>query len=196
MKRRRQILFALAALLLTGCRPDMFYQPKGDPLKESAFFEDGGVSQPLVSNTIPTQELHLQSDYYTGLVGTNLITTFPYPITAEVLQRGRQRFEINCSPCHGRTGQGNGMVVQRGFPAPPSYHIQRLRDAPVGHFVDVMARGYGIMYSYAQRVEPDDRWAIAAYIRVLQLSEHATLQDVPPEMRAQLETTNQPISTP
>src|SRR5205823_15043450 len=104
-------------------------------------------------------------------------------------ERGRQRFEINCSPCHGRTGQGNGMIVQRGFPAPPSYHIDRLRQAPVGHFYDVITQGYGIMYSYAERVAPADRWAIAAYIRALQLSQHATLADLSPNERAQLEAT-------
>ncbi|HXF09764.1 MAG TPA: cytochrome c, partial [Desulfuromonadaceae bacterium] len=94
------------------------------------------------------------------------------------LERGRQRFEINCAPCHGETGDGNGIVVQRGFPAPPSYHIDRLRDAPAGHFFDVMTRGYGVMFSYASRVSPEDRWAIVAYIRALQLSQHTTIADV------------------
>jgi len=115
------------------------------------------------------------------------VADFPFPITREVLERGQQRFEIYCAVCHGRTGDGNGMIVQRGFPPPPSYHIDRLRQAPVGHFFDVMTHGYGVMYSYAARVEPRDRWAIAAYIRVLQLSHNAKLQDVPAPERARLE---------
>ncbi len=121
------------------------------------------------------------------MIGTNLITEFPIPITRAVLERGQERFNIYCSVCHGRTGEGNGMIVQRGFPPPPSYHIDRLRKAPVGHLFDVMTRGYGVMYSYASRVEPSDRWAIAAYIRALQLSRHATLDDVPADERAKLE---------
>ena len=104
-----------------------------------------------------------------------------------MLERGQERFDIYCSPCHGRTGEGNGMIVQRGFPAPPSYHIERLRKAPVGHFFDVITQGYGVMYSYAQRVEPEDRWAIAAYIRALQLSQGAQLADLPVAERRQLE---------
>lgn len=108
------------------------------------------------------------------------------PITREILEHGRERFQIYCAACHGRTGQGNGLIVQRGFPAPPSYHIERLRNAPIGHFYDVMTRGYGVMYPQASRVAPKDRWAIAAYIRALQLSHNATLADVPTEQRAYL----------
>jgi mono/diheme cytochrome c family protein len=109
------------------------------------------------------------------------------PVTMELLLRGRERFEINCSPCHGRTGEGNGMVARRGFPAPPTFHQPRLRAAPIGHFFEVITHGYGVMYSYAQRVEPADRWAIAAYIRALQLSHDARPEDAPPEERAKLE---------
>jgi mono/diheme cytochrome c family protein len=109
------------------------------------------------------------------------------PVTRELLQRGRERFEIYCSVCHGRTGEGNGMIVQRGFPVPPSYHIDRLRQAPVGHLFDVMTQGYGIMYSYAERVKPEDRWAIAGYIRALQLSHNVKLAELPAAERAKLE---------
>jgi mono/diheme cytochrome c family protein len=168
----------------------MFVQPKSNPLKASDFFADGGASRPLPEHTVARGHLDLDEQFYTGKIGTNLVTTFPYPITRAILQRGQERFDIYCAPCHGRTGEGNGMIVQRGFPAPPSFHIDRLRDAPPGHFFDVMTHGYGIMYSYAQRVEPSDRWAIAAYIRALQLSRHASPKDIPPTERAKLETAN------
>jgi len=179
------ILILFAA---TACRRDMFHQPFSKPLESSDFFQDNHMaSRPLIPQTVARGHLNEDSVFYTGLIGTNLVETFPFPITREVLQRGRERFDIYCSPCHGRTGEGNGMIVQRGFPPPPSYHIDRLRNAPAGHFFDVPTRGYGVMYSYAQRVEPADRWAIAAYIRVLQRSRSAKLADVPIEERALLE---------
>ena len=109
--------------------------------------------------------------------------------TREVLERGRQRYDIYCAPCHARTGEGNGMIVQRGFPAPPSYHIDRLRQAPVGHFYDVITHGYGIMYPYANRVSVEDRWAIASYIRAIQLSQHAAAADADANAAKQLEET-------
>jgi cytochrome c553 len=177
----------MVLVMLTACRRDMFQQPRGNPLAESDFFQDGAASRPLPPNTVARGFLDEDEAFYKGMMGTNLVTEFPFPITRQVLERGRERFEIYCAVCHGQTGEGNGMIVQRGFPVPPSYHIDRLRAAPVGHFYDVMTRGYGIMYSYASRVEPSDRWAIAAYIRALQLSRHSTLADVPPEQRAKLE---------
>lgn len=181
----------LAILLLAaGCRRDMFNQPSERPLEKSDFFQDNHMaSRPLPPHTVARGHLEDDEALYTGKIGTNLVTTLPFPITRGVLKRGQQRFDIYCSPCHGRTGDGNGMVRQRGFPAPPSYHIDRLRQAPVGHFFDVMTRGYGIMYSYASRVDPTDRWAIAAYIRALQLSHDAKLSDAPPDERAKLEAT-------
>jgi cytochrome c553 len=185
-----KITFALAILcMLTACRRDMFNQPKSNPLRESDFFQDGSASRPLPPHTIARGNLQNDEAFYTGMIGTNLVMTFPMPVTRETLKRGQQRFEINCVPCHGKTGDGNGIVVQRGFPAPPSYHIERLRNAPVGHFFDVMTRGYGVMYSYATRVTPEDRWAIAAYIRALQLSENAKLADVPTNEIAKLNAT-------
>jgi hypothetical protein len=179
---------ALAAAAAAGCRRDMFHQPYSKPLEPSDFFQDNHMaSRPLVPHTVARGHLDADEPFYTGKVGTNLVETFPFAITREVLERGRERFDIYCSPCHGRTGTGNGMIVQRGFPPPPSYHIDRLRQAPVGHFFDVITQGYGIMYSYASRVEPADRWAIAAYIRVLQKSHDATLAQVPAGERAKLE---------
>src|SRR5437870_3401854 len=162
----KMVAASLAALLVgTGCRRDMFNQPYEKPLERSEFFQDNHMaSRPLVANTVARGHLEEDEAFYTGKIGTNLIETFPVPITREVLERGRERFEIYCAPCHARTGDGTGMIPQRGFPQPPSYHIDRLRQAPVGHFFDVITHGYGVMYSYANRVEPADRWAIAAYI--------------------------------
>jgi mono/diheme cytochrome c family protein len=184
-------LFLCCALLLpiTACRRDMFNQPKSKPLGESNFSPNGSESRPLPPHTVARGDLQNDQAFYTGMIGTNLVATFPIPITREILERGRQRFEISCVPCHGETGEGNGIVQQRGFPAPPSYHIERLRAAPVGHFFDVMTRGYGVMFSQAERVTPEDRWAIAAYIRALQLSENAKLANVPTNEIAKLNAT-------
>jgi len=186
--------FGVSALCLllagaaTGCRRDMFEQPLSKPLERSDFFRDNQMaSRPLVPFTVPRGQLNEDEAFYTGKIRTNLVVEFPFPITRQILERGRERFEIYCAPCHARTGEGNGMIVQRGFPVPPSYHIDRLRQAPVGHFVDVITRGYGIMYSYADRVAPSDRWAIAAYIRVLQLSRNVTVAELPNEQREKME---------
>ena len=184
-----KFLFLLLFVLCTaGCRRDMFQQPYEKPLARSDFFQDNQMaSRPLPPHTIARGHLQEDEAFYTGKVGDKLVTTLPFPVTREILLRGQERFNIYCSPCHGRTGEGNGMIPQRGFPVPPSYHIDRLRQAPVGHFFDVITHGYGVMYPYAARVEPADRWAIAAYIRVLQLSEDAKISDVPEDQRAQLE---------
>jgi len=182
------LLSSIVLVLVTGCRRDMFLQPSERPLEHSTFFRDNEMaSRPLPAHTVARGQLDEDEAFYTGKIGTNLITQFPMPITREVLLRGQERFDIYCAPCHGRTGEGNGMIPQRGYPAPPSYHTDRLRTVPVGHFFDVITHGYGVMYSYANRVEPEDRWAIAAYIRALQLSHNAKLADVPNWDRAQLE---------
>ena len=186
MKQRAVLLFCLL-LPGVGCRPDMNDQPYSKPLQRSEFFPDGMASRPVVANSVARGHLQEDEAFSTGLMGTNLVETFPIPVTRELLQRGHERYDIFCSVCHGRTGEGNGLIVQRGFPAPPSFHIDRLRNAPAGHFFHVITHGYGIMYSYATPVPPADRWAIAAYIRALQLSQNATLDDVPPEPRAQME---------
>jgi len=178
----------LLLVLTSSCRRDMFSQPSSKPLSRNDFFQDNQMaSRPVVMHTIARGHLEEDEAFYTGKIGTNLVTTFPMPVTREVLERGRERYDIYCSVCHGRTGEGNGMIVQRGFPVPPSYHIDRLRQAPVGHFFDVMTQGYGIMYSYAERVKPEDRWVIAAYIRALQLSHNVKLAELPADERARLE---------
>jgi len=181
------LYFWVALVLCCGCRRGMFDHSKYRPLEESTFFADGSVSRPIPANTVARGHLDADDHFYRGRKGTNLVETFPFPISRETLERGRERYGIYCSICHGATGKGNGMIVQRGFPPPPDFHIPRLQEAPVGHFFDVITHGYGVMYSYASRVEPADRWAIVAYIRALQLSEKGTINAVPPADRAQLE---------
>jgi len=176
----------LLLLALASCRRDMFDQPKSDPLRESDLFADQAASRPVPPHTVARDRPPDSEAFYSGLIGTNPVASFPYPITRETLERGHQRFEINCAPCHGLVGDGNGIIAHRGFPSPPSYHIDRLRDAPAGHFVDVMSQGYGAMLPQAERVTPEDRWAIAAYIRALQLSQHATKDDAPADEIARL----------
>jgi mono/diheme cytochrome c family protein len=179
---------ACCLLLLGGCNEqDMVIQPKYKPLQESSFFADRQASRLPVPGTIARGRLQADSAFYTGKEKGELIDTIPVKLTPEVLERGKERYNIYCSPCHDRVGTGRGMIVRRGFSPPPNFHQERLRDAPAGHFFHVITNGYGAMYSYAARVEPADRWAIVAYIRALQLSQHAKLADLPAEDRAKLE---------
>jgi cytochrome c553 len=150
------------------------------PLAEENFFSNGAGSRVPPAHTVARGQLRDDEQFFTGKVGNDLAATIPMPVTREMLERGRERFDIYCAVCHGRTGDANGMIVQRGFPQPPSLHEQRLRDAPVGYFFDVMTNGYGVMYPYASRVTPADRWAIVAYIRALQLAQNATVKDADP----------------
>lgn len=177
---------AAVVLMLFGCRLDMHLQPKYLPYQPTDFFGDGRSERPPVPGTVARGHLRIDELMFTGEENGVASNRFPFPITRADLERGRERYNIYCTPCHDYTGSGNGMIVQRGFPHPPSYHIQRLRDAPVGHFFEVMTNGFGAMYSYAARVTPQDRWRIAAYIRVLQLSQNATIQDVPDSERQKL----------
>jgi cytochrome c553 len=169
----------LSLLALASCRSDMQDQPRLKPLRRSDFYEDGRSSRPLVPGTVARGQLRDDTYFYTGFVGKDLGNYMPFPTTREVLARGRERYNIYCAPCHSRTGDGNGMIVQRGYRRPPSYHIERLRTAPLGHFYDVMANGFGAMPDYAAQVQPYDRWAIAAYIRALQFSQNAPAALVP-----------------
>jgi mono/diheme cytochrome c family protein len=171
---------------MAGCRQQMSEQPRYNPLAASDFFADGMSARPLVEGTVARGGLRLDERYYEGKAGAKLVAEFPLPVTRELLERGRERFNIFCTPCHGALGYGDGIVVQRGFRAPPSYHIDRLRTAPPGHFFDVVTNGFGAMASYASRVPVRDRWAIIAYIRALQLSQQATLTDVPAAERPKL----------
>jgi mono/diheme cytochrome c family protein len=164
----------------------MHNQPKAIPLRASGFFQNGSSARPLVEGTIARGTLHDDAAFFTGKIGATEVNALPFPLTAEVLDRGEQRFNIYCSPCHGLAGTGDGMIVRRGYRQPPSYHIERLRQAPLGHFYDVITNGFGAMPDYRVQVAPRDRWAIAAYIRALQLSQHAPAAELPPDERQKL----------
>ncbi len=154
-------------------------QPYQRPLQESNFYADKRSARPLVEGTVARGDQRADAYFYTGKLGQEDGNFMPFPVTAEVMARGQQRFNIYCSPCHGEAGDGQGMIVQRGLKRPPSYHNDRLRKAPIGYFFDVMTNGFGVMLDYSQQVSPQDRWAITAYIRALQLSQGATQADVP-----------------
>jgi len=180
------VIVAFSCLLATACRRDMQDQPKYKPLAASDFFADGRDSRPLPAHVIARDELDDVSPSHTGAQSGTFLETIPEPVSAALLQRGRDRFDIYCSPCHGRTGDGNGMIHQRGFWIPSNLHTERLRAVPPGYLFQVISNGYGAMPDYRDQVAPHDRWAIVAYLRALQLSQHATLADVPPEARQQL----------
>ena len=180
------LIVVLLVLSGAACRQDMHDQPKYTPLRESTFFLDARSARPIVDGTVARGQLHDDTLLYTGKTNGADATVFPFPIDARLMARGQERYNIYCSPCHARTGLGDGLVVRRGYRRPPSYHDDRLRNAPVGHFFDVMTNGFGAMADYAALIGVDDRWAIAAYIRALQLSEHATVQDVPAGQREKL----------
>jgi mono/diheme cytochrome c family protein len=179
------VLFA-SAVGATACYQKMAENPRYDPLEPSSFFADGSSARPLPADTVARGHLRDDPALFTGKAGGADLDQFPFPVTREVLERGRQRFNIYCAPCHGEAGYGDGMVVQRGYSRPPSFHTDRLRQAPDGHFFDVVTNGFGAMPSYAAQVPVRDRWAIVAYIRALQLSQNAKLNDVPPDARQQL----------
>ena len=190
MLRLRHLVIFACLMATVACRQDMHNQPRYKPLAATDFFGDGRSARPAIEGTVARGHLRIDKARYTGKKedGT-VVDEFPFPITQPDLLRGQQRFNIFCSPCHSRVGDGNGIVVQRGFPRAASYHTAKLIKAPVGHFFDVMTNGFGAMPSYESRVDPDDRWRITAYIRVLQLSENASLEDVRPDQRAKLEKT-------
>ena len=184
----------VAALLLVGCNNGMRDQPRYEPYEASAFFDNGMSSRPLLPNTVARGQLRSDTLLYAGQAEGRPADEFPFPVTEEVLARGQQRYNIYCTPCHGYTGHGDGIVVQRGFSPPPSFHQDRLRAAPVGHIFGVITNGLGVMYSYGERIPPEDRWAIVAYVRALQLSQNMPLADVPADQQAAIEA--MPTETP
>jgi mono/diheme cytochrome c family protein len=196
---------ALVCGLLAGCeraKQDMYDQPRYKPFAASALFADGASARPPVPGTQPRARGGF-ADSSGGRQGTAAVQTDiaaeqaqsnPYPVDLRLLERGRERYMIYCMPCHSPVGDGDGLVVRRGFPAPPSYHQDRLRNAPDRHLYDVITHGYGVMVPYADRVEPADRWAIVAFIRALQLSQHAQTDSLPPALKAQLD--RQPGAAP
>ena len=175
------------AALAAGCRQNMHDQARSEPLEPSRFFADGQASRRPPEGTVAQGGLRLDPGYATG-VGADgqMLRTLPFPVTRQVLKRGQERYDIFCSPCHDRVGTGRGMIVRRGFTRPTSFHDPRLVGSPVGYYYDVMTRGFGNMPSYAPQVSPADRWAIAAYIRALQLSQNARLSDLPEPLRRQV----------
>jgi mono/diheme cytochrome c family protein len=180
---------ALLGLALgSACRQDMHDQPKYIPLRPSEFFADGRSERPLIEGTVARGHLNEDAALYTGKGADGKpVDTFPFPVTKEVIQRGQQRFNIYCSPCHDRLGNGDGMIVRRGYRKPPSYHIDRLRQVPNGYIYDVITNGFGAMPDYSAQIQqPEDRWAIVAYVRALQLSQNASVNDVPADARGRL----------
>jgi mono/diheme cytochrome c family protein len=188
--RRLAAVVVLAAL--SGCQ-DMYDQPRYEPFEASTFFDDGASSRPLVAGTVPREDPRDLPDVkdrellLTGLRDGLPSRSAPFDVDQTVLKRGQERYRIFCAPCHGEVGDGKGIIVQRGFTAPPSYHDDRLRDAPLGHFFQVITEGHGAMYSFAARVAPQDRWAIASYVRALQLSQNAKFSDLPPEDQGKIQ---------
>jgi mono/diheme cytochrome c family protein len=189
-KRNARALAAFGLCgLLWGCRQGMEDQPKVGTLQGSDFFADGRAARPRVPGTVARGHLHEDELLENGTVDGKAVDLFPTEIDAAALARGRERYDIYCAPCHARTGDGDGMIVRRGFPRPSSLHEPRLRAAPAGYFVETAANGFGRMYPFADRVSARDRWAIAAYIRALQLSQNASLSDAAPADREALERT-------
>jgi len=171
-------LGTLSLLVATGCRQDMQDQPKFFPQRGTDFYADGRSVRPQVEHTVARNQLHEDAYFYTGLVNGKEGDGLPFAVTPEVMARGQERFNVYCTPCHSRVGNGAGMIVQRGYRPAGDFHTDRLRNAPLGHFFAVMTNGYGAMPDYAAQVTPEDRWAIAAYIRALQLSQNAKQSDV------------------
>jgi mono/diheme cytochrome c family protein len=181
------VLVGALALLAPACRQDMHDAPKYEPLEASAFFPDGRASRHPVEGTVARGQLARDPALLTGIgADGNPVSRIPLTVDRALLERGRERFDIFCSPCHGRLGDGQGMIVRRGYKQPQSFHVERLRTSPVGYFFDVQTNGFGQMPSYASLVSPEDRWAIAAYVRVLQFSQHARLAALTEADRAEL----------
>lgn len=195
--RLRKMLAWTAATLLTtslaGCHTDMWHQPKLKAQSENRFFVDGKTDRTPVANTVAVGQLRAEQAFYTGKEGGKAVSQLPMPVTMELLRRGQIKYNAFCAPCHGKSGDGQGMIAQRGLALrrqPASFHTDRLRGMPVGYFYDVITNGFGVMYSYASRIEPEDRWAIAAYVRVLQKSYYTQMNELTPEdiQRLQEET--------
>ena len=196
MKSRREMQRAFGIALLvagvagaTACRQDMHDTPRFEPLEKSDFYDDHRSERPIIEDTVPRGWLMADDAFATGKVNGQFVAELPaaVPLSLDLLKRGEGRFNIYCSPCHGRTGEGNGIVVQRGYKQPPSYFDARLRAQPIGYFYDVISHGFGAMPDYAAQIQPQDRWAVAAYIRALQVSRHANVADVPAADRPQLD---------
>ncbi len=186
------VMAVLSGLTVVGCQQKMGIQPYYQPLEENQMFDDNRASRPLEPGTVSRGDLREDDALYTGKVDGEFVQEFPMTITEEIIQRGGNRFNIYCAPCHSKLGDGNGMIVQRGVSRPPSYMDDRLVTAPVGHIYDVITNGYGRMYSYNQQLPVRDRWAIVAYVRALQAAGRGTIDDVPEAEKAILMQATQP----
>ena len=184
---RRSVLVVSLIVLLAGCRQDMHDQPKFRPYRGTDFFGDARSARPLVAGTVARGQLQEESLLAAAKSGTAFADALPMPVDAALLRRGQERYTIYCSPCHGRLGRGDGMVVRRGYRQPSSFHVDRLRAQPAGYFFDAISHGFGAMPDYAAQIPVADRWAIVAYVRVLQLSQNVPASDLTPEARAQLD---------
>ena len=187
MKALHALAVVLAPMILGACRRDMQDQPRFRPFRPTTFFADGRSARPQVAGTVARGELDVDDLLHRGTVDGKPAEVFPFPVTAEVLARGRDRFDIFCAPCHGRLGDGDGAIVERGMRRPTSYHAARLRAAPPGYFFDVITHGFGAMFDLSDRIPAEDRWKIVAYVRALQRSQTAALADVPDAERRKLE---------
>jgi Cytochrome C oxidase, cbb3-type, subunit III len=193
LRRHAGWLAACCLIFWAGCRRDMYEQPRYKEYRPSAFFADGTSSRAPVPGTVARGELRLDPVYYLGKTAEGKDSdVFPMPVDRDLIELGHERYLVYCSPCHGRAGDGRGMVVRRGFSPPPTFHSDYLKKIPVGHFFSVMTNGYGAMYSYAARVPVKHRWAIAAYIRTLQYSQDANPQDLSPAEREALAAADDP----
>lgn len=191
-RRVKGLIVALSLLglilLISGCRQDMHDQPRYEPLEKSDFFSDERSSRPLVEDTVARGHLNEDKAFYEGkTTDGKMVDTFPVEVTEAMIERGKDRYNIFCAPCHDHTGSGDGMVVRRGYRKPSSLHIDRLRSASVGYYYDVISHGFGAMPDYAAQIQPEDRWAVIAYIRALQYSQNASVSDVPESERSKLE---------
>jgi mono/diheme cytochrome c family protein len=195
-KHALALAIGLSTFALAGCRQDMHDAPRYDPLEASAMLPHGASAQPLVEGTIARDHLNADELLETGKVDGKVSDVYPFAITAADLDRGQERYNIYCSPCHGRRGEGDGMVVQRGYRQAASYHTDRLREVPAGYLYDVIANGFGAMPDYRSQIPADDRWRIVAYVRALQLSHHATTADVPPADIQKLNAPAAPATPP
>lgn len=177
----------LGALFAAGCRQDMHDQPKYIPLRPSDFFGDRRSERPEVEGTVARGHLNDDNAFYVGRGPDGaFVNEFPFPVTKAVMERGRERFNIYCAPCHDQLGNGDGKIVRRGYRHPPSYHIDRLQQVPNGYIFDVITNGFGAMPDYAAQIHPADRWAIVAYVRALQLTQNGKIEDVPADKRGEL----------
>jgi Cytochrome C oxidase, cbb3-type, subunit III len=187
---RINFTFGVALLALAagaGCRQDMHDQPKYIPLRPSDFFGDGRSERSLIEGTVARGHLDDDTAYYTGRgPDGKFVDELPFTVTKDIVERGQDRFNIYCAPCHDRLGNGDGRIVRRGYRHPPSYHIDRLRQVPNGYLYDVITSGFGAMPDYSAQIHPSDRWAIVAYVRALQLAHNAKIDDVPADKRADL----------